>query len=69
MSTSAAASAAPSATAFFGCTSTETGHPSSRLTRSATSGIRDDPPTRTTAWRSLGATWADLSARLRASID
>src|SRR5581483_11399022 len=51
----AARVAAPRATAYFGWVSTTTGRPISSETISATSGIRDDPPTSRTALSSSGS--------------
>ena len=46
--------AAPRATACLGCASTATGRPSSAPTSWATIGIRDEPPTSSTACKLLG---------------
>src|SRR5689334_20586025 len=45
----AATIAAPSPTEYLGCASTTTGRPTSSAIMRLTSGIRDDPPTSSTA--------------------
>ncbi len=60
--------AAPSATAYFGCASTTVGRPSSSEIIRETSGIRDDPPTSSTAESWVGSTCAERSVRTRVPI-
>ena len=55
--------AAPSAIECFGSVSTATGRPSAEVTSCATSGMRLEPPTRTTALRSDGCSPAVRNAR------
>ena len=62
-----AMSAAPSATECFGWASAATGTRRRSATIWLTSGIRDEPPTRRTEWRSDGETLAAASARPSAS--
>ena len=59
-------SAAPIAMAFFGSVSTATGRPSWSETSCATSGIRDEPPTSSTAVSCSGVSPAEPTARRRA---
>ena len=65
---SAARVAAPRATAYLGCASTRVGRFSAAVIIWATSGIREDPPTSSTALRSAGSTRAERSVRVSAPI-
>ena len=56
-----ASRAAPRATTCFGWASTTVGRPKASDTICATSGIREEPPTRSTADSSRGGTWAARS--------
>ncbi len=60
--------AAPSATAYLGCASTSVGRLSAAVIICATSGIREEPPTSSTALRSVGSTRAERSVRVSAPI-
>ena len=63
-----ASPAAPRATAYFGCASSTVGRPSASEIMCATSGIRVEPPTSSTAASSLGSTCADSSVRISVLI-
>ena len=65
---SAARMAAPRATAYLGCASTRVGRSIAAVIICATSGIREEPPTSSTALRSAGSTCADRSVRVSAPI-
>ena len=65
---SAARVAAPSATAYLGCASTRVGRLSAAVIICATSGIREEPPTSSTALRSVGSTCAERSVRVSAPM-
>ena len=61
--------AAPVHTAYLGWASTATGRPKADDTSSATSGVRDEPPTSSTAVMPWGSTSADRRARFMAVIE
>src|SRR5919107_6282217 len=60
--------AAPSATAYLGWVSIQVGRSSASAIIWATSGIREEPPTSSTAPSSAGSTWAERSVRVSAPI-